>query len=198
MLITSGEAEQIALEITQKGGGDDRDPPPLRQVVRAAGMRIHITKGLVTESAKATVNGERGIYLRPRLHPVRARFVTLHEVVEEEFDRLGLHGDGREESVNYVAAAINCPRGAFLRAVHAGLTLSQLGALFIASQTMVALRRAELLKEPRAVVCPHRVYVRWDGLTEADARTVLAQRRPGVRKIRLTDQRHRVALALVG
>ena len=202
MTIRPSDLEEIIDDVLRVGGGDDDDPPSFHAIVKAQGVRVLTTRGLLTEAALARIHGEWRVYKRPRLRLERERFLVFHEIGEKRLRELGYSGPDREEAANYIAAGLVCPRRIFRRAVRAGLSLAELAHDFVASQTLVTLRRAELLAEPRAVVCRHRVYVRWDGatLTDSEWRAAVEYSRPGLRKVRLTDQRGRIAVepALVG
>lgn len=197
-MMDTGDLEGVAMLAFRAAGGDDNDPPALQQITKALGLRVLTgpTKLLSGDACYARVNGEERIYRRARLSPVRARFATAAEVGEVLLRREGYRGADIEDCSNYIGAAIVCPRRMFARAAGYGLNLTELAAEFGATQTLVALRRAELLAEPRAVVTPARVYVRWAGasLTDSQWRAEGRRGRPGIRKVALTDDRGRFAL----
>lgn len=109
------------------------------------------------------------------------------------------HGEDVEQLANAIAAGIIIPRRAFRRAIAVyGRDLVELAGAFGTSQTLTALREAEIDRLPRAVVTPETVRVRGpEEWVWPDERTVRAWARrpmPGVRKTVLTDAPRRVVV----
>lgn len=197
------EREGIAEAVLAEGGQEDDGAPKLARLVAA-----HLGSGAV-EFAPATLRGDGAlvrvyddwrIYVRRGLSPERRAFAIAHELAEwwlrvrEKYD-----GEDVEHCANYVAAAILSPRRAFRLAVEAyGRSFPELAHAFRVTETLIALREAEIDRRPRVVVSPALVRVRGpDGWVWPDESTLRRWARgpaPGLRKVRLTDDPKRIVL----
>lgn len=186
----------------REGGQDDDDVPRLGQLATAllgAGA-IEYAPQLRGDGALARVGDQWRVYLRRGLTIERRAFALSHELAEwwlrvrERYD-----GEDVEIAANYIAAAIMAPRRAFARALRAhGHDFAELAADFRTTETHVALREAELVRMPRAVVTPALVRVRgpeaWVWPEEAVVRRWARGPAPRLRKVRLSDDPRRVVL----
>lgn len=196
------DADCVATGLLQ-GFPDDSVPGALAIARHRLGRRdaVVVTRGLVTApAATCTVRGVTRIYLRPRLPPRLRRWCILHEVAEIELRALGYDEPDVERQAQAVTAALVAPRRPYLRALrHFGEALASLADAFLTTQTSVALRLAETTGRPVAVVAPARVYAHGGdeeyAWPHAEALRRASKRPPeGVRKVRLSDDRRRVAL----
>lgn len=191
------EVEGLANDWHVSAGGSEDSPASLAQITRANGIRVERSRNVVGGASTAVFRGQHVIHLRHRLDELGARFFLAHELLEISLRRAGYVGADIEQAANYGAAALLCPRRIFLRAAFAGLTYAELAQEFVVTQTLVALRLSELLGAPRAVVCPHRVYVAGEGVfpePETIRSLTRGAERPGVTRARLTDARKRTVV----
>jgi hypothetical protein len=196
--------EGIAEAILREGGQEDDEAPEIGALI----LRLLGEDGLSLERGGLGVDGlldarpDGGwrIRLRSNLPAHRKRFVAAHELAEWWLQaREGYQGDDIEHAANYVGAAIIAPRRAFAAALrHHGRDFPALAASFVASQTTMALREAEILRVPRVIVAPSSVRVRgpeelvWP--TAATLRSWARDGGPGLARTRLTDDPRRVVL----
>lgn len=163
---------------------------------------IHGLKGRDAETRP--VNGRWRICIASglkRRDPLRFRWVVIHEVCEHHLrTRLGYQGEDIELAADALTAACAAPRDMFRRAVSVmGADLEKLGEAFRITQTAAGLRVGEVVR-PTAVVAPKIVRVRapvgeeivWPA--ERELRRIAQEGGPGLRPVRITDQRGRTAL----
>jgi hypothetical protein len=137
------------------------------------------------------------IGLRAGLPMTIARHLCGHELGHLE---LGMRGSGEpdiELACDYIGAAIMTRRRPFARrACGRERDFKQLALDFGSSETLVALRIGEVLRLPVAVVAPHVVRARGDAQwpDEQRVREFARKGAAGLSRVRLTDDRRRVAL----
>lgn len=145
------------------------------------------------------VNGERRIAVNRRLAIPYAQFYVGHELGHVLCSEIGYVADDLEAVCDHLGAALMAP----LPAVRAMLKIFGRDHEAIAdevgsTQTWAALRIAEFLAIPRAVVTPKKLYVRgpetWQWASEPEVRRLARVERPGVSKVRLTDDPRRVLI----
>lgn len=104
-------------------------------------------------------------------------------------------GQDEEAAANYVGAALQMPRRAFLRALaERPDAWHELGPLFGATSTSAAIRAAELEDRALAVVTPGRVYPHLIHLPEPEIRRLARDGAPGLARTRLEDDPRRIVL----
>lgn len=149
--------EALAYEVLQRAGAPLDEPPSVAALVRALGLTVHYGASLPGDAALVRVGDAWRIYLRRKLPRERVAFAVAHELCE-----WAMRGETVREDVetraNLGAAALLVPRAALARL--RGCTLHELAAAFRVSETLIALREAEVTGEPRAVVSPALVRVR--------------------------------------
>ncbi len=104
-------------------------------------------------------------------------------------------GQDEEAAANYVGAALQMPRRAFLRALaERPDAWHELGPLFGATSTSAAIRAAELEDRALAVVTPGRVYPHLIHLPEPEIRRLARDGATGLARTRLEDDPRRIVL----
>lgn len=191
------EVEGLANDWHVTAGGSEDSPASLAKIVRVNDIRVERSRNVPGPASTGLFRGQHIVNLRYLLPELDARFYLAHELMEISLRRVGYVGADIEQAANYGAAALLCPRRIFLRAAFAGLSYAELAQTFLVSQTLVVLRLSELLGSPRAVVCPHRVYVAGEGAFPEPERIrslVRGPERAGITRARLTDARRRTVL----
>ncbi len=129
-------------------------------------------------------------------------FDVAHELGHFLIRRAGLLIEDEEAAANYLAGALLAPRRTFREALRTvGHRLPELAEMFAMTETAAALRIGEVEGTPIAVVAPRHVRVRGpESWQWPDERTLRAWARarelPGITKIRLRDDPHRIVLAV--
>lgn len=182
------------------GGESGEEAPDLRALVRAhlGADAIEYSNAVRGHGALVRIETTWRIYVRQRL-PIELRaFVIAHELAEWWLAlRERYQGEDVEHCANYLAAAVLTPRRAFRAALVAfDGDWRELSDEFRITQTHAALREGEVTGRPIAVVTPHLVRARgraeWPD--EGRLREVARRGAPGLSRVRLTDDRRRVAL----
>lgn len=189
-------AESYAADVYAAAGARRSDPPGPSAlacaILGSAAIRYVDGSGLAGDAALV---GDT-IRVRRRLSPERETFAIAHELGEWAARR-EQRADA-EQFADHIAACIVAPHPAFTRAARAlDEDLTALGAAFVASESLVALRIGETEGAPMALVTPLRVRIRGSAWSWHDERTVraLAERgADGVRCVRLRDDPRRVAV----
>jgi Zn-dependent peptidase ImmA (M78 family) len=128
-----------------------------------------------------------------------AQFFVGHELGHIVLEELGYRENDLETVCDQFGAAVMAP----IPAVSAMLRIfgrdhEAIADEVCSTQTWAALRVAECLRIPRAIVTPHRVYARgpeefvWG--PEDELRKLARGNRPGVMRARLTDDPRRVLI----
>ena len=147
--------------------------------------------------------GERGVSngrpfygIASWLRGAAFQFTVAHEHAHYLFDLDGFRPPQIELCCDYVAAALMLRRRPFVTAaMNHGRDFPMLAGVFETTQTMVALRIGEVFDVPVAVVAKRvraRGPARWPD--ERELREVARRGAPGIARVRLTDDRRRVAL----
>lgn len=196
------DLEGIAAAILREAGQENDDAPDVGALVeRLLGANgLVLVRGGLARDAVLEANGDGwAILARSALPDHRLRFVVCHELAEWWMStRERYQGDDAEAAANYIAAALIAPPTAFRAALrHHGRDFRALAAAFVASETTMALRDAELHRLARVVVAPN-LRVRgpesfvWP--PERIIRVWALEGGPGLARTRLTDDPRRVVL----
>jgi len=147
-----------------------------------------------------TVAGERRIAVSRKLPYSYAAHAVGHELGHIVFDELGYREDDLEAACDLFGAAVMAPIpavSAMLRAF--GRDHVAIADEVCSTQTWAALRVAECLRIPRAIITPQRLYVRgpeafeW-GPEDELRRLARGRLRPGIARAKLTDDPRRVVI----
>lgn len=146
------------------------------------------------DGALVRVRGNWRIYVQTGIGPTRSRWAILHEI-----GHWVLGVGAPEDECDSLAAALAAPRSAFaLLAGQVGQQYTQLALQFTCSESLAALRYAEVTGSPSALITPHRVRLRgdsWPWPRERDLREIAQCGGPGLRRCRLQDAPDRVVLS---
>jgi len=194
--------EGLAIATYERLGFDPSEPVSTFKLARAILGPNAIERSSLAGAVASTfvINGERRIGLSRKLAPEYAAFCIGHELGHIICQEQGFRGPRLEQVCDQIAAALMAPAPAVAAFVRAGVTHEELADEVVATQTWAALRLAEVLSIPRAVVTPARVYVRGpeDFRWPLSVRKLVGKDIPGVRKTRLSDDPERVVLDVVG
>lgn len=196
------DLEGIAAAILREAGQDDDDAPDVGALVaRLLGPdALSLVRGGLARDAALEPSGDGwGIIARSALPDHRLRFVVCHELAEWWLStRERYQGEDIEHAANYIAAALLAPPAAFRAALrYHGRDFRALAAAFVASETTIALRDAELHSIARVVVAPNLRVRGPEAFLWPPERTLRAWAReggPGLARTRLTDDPRRVVL----
>jgi hypothetical protein len=151
-------------------------------------------------SALVWVGPHAVIHLRRDLTPCRINHAVAHELGEWLLHAWRYQGNDAENLAGRIGAALCVPRQAFYPAWRAlGDDLSELSRVFTVSESLIALRIAECVGYPTALVTPRRVLTRgcaWNWPTrDPDWRDLLGRASvPGLVRLRIRDARRRIVL----
>lgn len=196
-MVDAAELEGLAAWVLEDAGFELDEPVNIRKLIRARlgpdGYQ-QLPRMPFTRAALITINGRQRICSTPRA----TAFDESHELGHRERNLAGIVSDDEEADANFLGGAILMPARAVLRAVRSGLSLSEMAELFGTSETAMALRVAELLRMPRAIIAPKHIHLRGpDGYVmpaEPVLRSLAKRTRPGVLKVRMRDDPSRVVL----
>jgi hypothetical protein len=192
------EVEGLAIATYRRLGFDPCEPVSTFKIARALLGPQAIERGtLVAVAAQLfTANGRQRIAVSRKLAPEYAAFYVGHELGHVLCDEVGFRGPRLEQVCDQLGAALIAPLPAVAAMVRAGLGMADVADKVVSTQTWAALRLAEVLQIPRAVVTPARVYVRGpeDFRWPLSVRKLAGKDVPGVRKTRLSDDPARVVL----
>lgn len=204
MGLDATEVEALAVAFYRRLGFDPAEPVDTFRLARALLGPDAIERGtsIVGLPAKLfMVRGARRIAVSRKLSVPYARFYAGHELGHVVLDELGYRDDDLEAVCDMFGAAVMAPIPAVAALLRAfGRDHEAIAAEVGATQTWAALRVAEALGIPRAIITPARVYARgpeafvWgpeDGLRRLARGRVV---RPGVTKVKLTDDPRRVVI----
>lgn len=177
---------------------DDVPAPGIELARRLLSNDAPLVRGYASMPAwlSKTPNGAT-INLRHGLSPTQLRWLVAHELAEWILEREDYREPDAEVVAEALAARLIAPRRAVVAALRWGLDVPELAEAFVAPQSSVLLRRAEVSEAPTALVTPARVYVRggeWGWPGEEEVRRLAAEPRPGLAKVQITDARRRVGL----
>jgi hypothetical protein len=197
-----GELEALAIQLYEEVAIDPTEPPSMFRVARAwlgagAVERPHVMAGPPAKAYR--IDGRDRIAVKASVPLEYASFYIGHELGHLLLRRAGYVGDDEEACADYLGAALMMPRPAVVATYKAeGFAPRALAELVGCTQTAAALRLGEAMRLPLAAVSPALVRVRgpeafvWPD--EGTIRSWAARARPGLMKVRLTDQPRRVAL----
>jgi hypothetical protein len=196
-----GQLEGIAVEFYRRHKLDPSVPVDTFRLARLEGLEIRRPLSLLgaRPGTLMWIGEKRAIAIRKRVPLEIAQHVAGHELAHRE---LGQPHDGDpllEQACDYLGACLMLPAPA-VASLHReyGWRLPDFAEHVVATQTLIALRLAEALRVPAAVVSPERVRVRgpeaWVWPAEREIRHIARRGRPGLQKVRITDQPARCAL----
>jgi len=191
---------EMLLHVAHVNAGEPTKPEALvRKLLGPASVFSVKAHSLPRDGTFALVNGAPKIYLRKGLPPVRRRWALCQELAEWWLWREGLRNERTLADVERIAAGLLIPRAAFSQALaRVGGESRRMAQHFGTSETCLVLRMSELTRVPLALVSPQKVRLRgaefgWP--SEQQMRTLShTLRLPGIRKVRLQDDRRRLAL----
>lgn len=140
------------------------------------------------------------LYVRRTAPTDWQRFCVAHELAEWWLQQSGYCGQCAEALADRLGAAILVPRPRMAAVARRGLQLLELARVLRAPESLVALRVAEVVGTPTALVSPGGVRVRGDTWPWPDPEALRRLASPqahapdGVRRIRLRPGLERVAL----
>lgn len=155
------------------------------------------------DAVLARVCGERRIYVRGKLPPLRLRWAVLHECAEAILDRAGYREADVERVANRLAASLAVPgkaaRKAFRKqAPKEAEEWTQLALQFRTTESCAVLRFGEVTGEPLALVTLTSVRARGAAMPWPSDEEMRKGKLPGIRKTRLREDRTRVVLRPAG
>lgn len=156
-------------------------------------------KGIVGAQATTFIQeGRRRIAVTSKLPRQYQRFLVGHEIAHLLFERENYSGEDLERCCDTLGAALMAPIPCVIAMRRAfGDNFAEHAAEAGCTETQAALRLAEVLHIPRAIITPQKLYVRgpdefvWP--EEGAIRSLAKARvlRPGLRKSRLGDDPRR-------
>jgi hypothetical protein len=197
-------ADLAVQEIYQRARRDPSHPVGTVQLAVALFgercIRLAARRELPGRSALAWPDGVPVIHLRRDLSPTQINHAVAHELGEWLLHMWGFHGPQAEDLSGRIGAALCVPRPAFhLAHSELGENVPALSQAFTVSESLMALRIAECLGYPTALVTPRRIRTRgndWNWPTSERAWLALA-RRPdshGLSRHAIRDARSRFVL----
>jgi hypothetical protein len=181
--------------------GDERDDAPgaralvARHLGSDAIVVLRNMRGRDAELVK--LHGRYVVCVRAKLSPSSLRWALLHELAEWHLARAGYREPDIERQAERITAALVAPRRPFRWAVReeGDRAYESLARGFVTTETSVARRLGEVEHRPVAVVAPTHVHVagpeHWEW---GDVRALVRADRPGLAKVRLSDDRRRLVL----
>lgn len=204
MGLSGVEIEGLAVAFYEQHGFDPSEPVDTFRLARKRlgpqGILLGTTiVGL--PAARFVKDGATRIAINKRLSMPYAFFFAGHELGHEICDEIGYRDDDLERVCDHLGAALQAPMPAVRRLHRAmGNELADIADEVGATQTWAALRLAEYLKIPRAVLTPQKIYLRgpdefiWGPEDELRRIGNARKRRPGITKTRLTDDSRRIVI----
>lgn len=150
-------AEGEAGAILRGAGWDEDCAIPARRLAEAilGPGCVQEARLAASDACLARVHEQWRIYLRPRLGKVTRRWLICHELAEWHLRRVGYAEPDVEAVANRIGAALVAPWHAYRSAFRRhGTNFPRLARAFSASPTCAALRMAEVVGTPVAVVAP--------------------------------------------
>ena len=154
---------------------------------------------ILREATIGTWAGGPQICIRHGTPGPRARWLTGHELAEWWYSRIGYRGEDREARCDALGAALVVPRVAFVRARRShGDDPIALAEALKTTQSLALLRLGECIGTPVVLDRPAGPIVRgaeyaWPPLPEL-RRELAREPRPGLRKVRITDEPRRTGV----
>lgn len=196
------EVEALAVDFYRRLKLDPAQPVDTFRLARLLLGADGIERGTSIVGALAkvyTVNGKRRIAVSRKATVEYAQFYVGHELGHIVCDEQGYRQADVERVCDMFGAAVMAP----IPAVHAmlrafGRDHEAIADELISTQTHAALRVAEVLRIPRAIITPARVYARgpdefvWG--SEDELRKLARRERPGIVRAKLTDDPRRVMI----
>lgn len=190
------EVDALQRELYQRARLDPDVPANMLDLACGLGLRVRMIHPATFPGDGMLVGDE--VLLRTKISRVRKRFALAHEIAEWRL--AGVAHEYIEQLCDALAAALIAPRRPFIRAANelGAEAFGQLAFAFGMTQTGAALRSAETLLFPLALVRPGLVRVRgpleFEWGTEAQVRRWAEAPRPGLKKVEITDEPRRAAL----
>lgn len=182
------------------------DPTTSASTVRLARVLLGDTAielvprhALRTPAMLARVGERWRIFVRRPITPQDLAFLCGHELAHWALRREGYHEPDEEAAADYLGACLVAPRRAFLSALRdRNEDLSELARVFVATESLCALRTGETTGRVLALVSPSLVRVRglrpFEWGDEATIRRLARRGGPGLARTRLRDDPRRVVL----
>lgn len=197
------EVEGLAVEFYRRLGLDPEQPVDTFRLARKLLGADAIERGtnMIGMPAKLFVaNGQRRIAVSRKLPLEYAKFYAGHELGHVVLDEIGYREDDSEHVCDTFGAALMAPMPAVRAMLRAfGRDHAAIADEVCSTQTWAALRVAECLGIPRAIITPAKLYVRgpdafeW-GPEDELRRLAKGRVRPGITKAKLTDDPRRVVI----
>lgn len=197
------DVEGEAAAIYRAAGADPHEPCSMVRLAQflLGGDAVQVHAGI---GSLAVFNSAAGaIWVRSGLAERALNHAVGHELGEWWLRRHHYSAEQIEAACDAIASALVMPRPAFRHAVKAlGRNLPALSEVFVATQSMVALRLGEVTGSPLALVTPRNVRVRgdawgWPGEDELRRLARAPEVPPGLTRERLSDVRERRVLLAV-
>lgn len=204
MPLSPAEVEALATDFYRRLGFEPTTPIDTFRLARKLLGPGSIERGtsLVGIQARTFVlNGARKIAVNKRIPFPYQQHRVGHELGHIVFDELGYLDDDIESACDLFGACVMAPRPAVVAMLHAfGRDHQAMADEVGSTQTLAALRIAETLGIPRAVVTPERIYARgpdefvWCSEEELRRLARSARPGPGIVLAKLTDDPRRRVL----
>lgn len=198
----AAEIEGLAVAFYERLSLDPKRPVDTFRLARkllGAGGLVRGTSIVGLPAKLFMVNGERRIAVNRRLSVPYAQFFVGHELGHIVCDDMGYREDDLERVCDQFGAAVMAPIPAVCAMLRTfGPDHEAIADEVGSTQTWAALRVAECMKIPRAIIAPKKLYLRgpddfvWPA--EAELRRMARVPRPGVKRASLTDEPDRVVL----
>lgn len=201
-MIDTGVLDSIAEDALQRADADPEAPPTVFELAAALGYVVERPAHMVTLGATSRLHGRVRIAVKASVVDERSGHIAGHEMGHVLMREHGIPIDEFEElRADYLGGALMIPHAYALRLYRAeGFAPALLAEEICCTQTAASLRIAEVVGVALAAVSPAIVRVRgpvsfvW-GDEQSLRREAAARRpRPGLARVRLTDERGRVAL----
>jgi hypothetical protein len=161
-------------------------------------IRLASSRELPGRSALVWARDEPVIHLRRELTARQVNHAVAHELGEWLLHIWSYRGPDAEELSGRIGAALCVPREAFAAAhLHIGEDLSELSRTFTVSESLMALRIAECIGYPTALITPRRIRARgrpWPWPSEEWRSLVERAVSMGLTRHTIRDARNRVVL----
>lgn len=202
MWVSPAEVEALAVDFYRRLSLEPSVPVDTFRLARKLLGPGSIERGtrLVGIPARTFVlRGERRIAVNRRIPFPYQQHAVGHELGHVVLDELGYRDEDVESVCDLFGACVMAPRPAVVAMLRAfGRDHVAMADEVGSTQTLAALRIAETLGMPRAVVTPQRIYARgpeefvWCG--EEELRRLARRARPGIVRAKLTDDPRRVVI----